>query len=238
MADRKHASTGETLYSPSSPSTTPAKEQPAIRPVKSLNALRQPARSLSTSALKSAFKTPVQGNGAPKRKRVPSPAAEEGPGSDILALIKAHRNSSGTAHTALLKDLDRQIETARQARRIEAASGPAPAAVDEELRELVMKWKYASRAAAEELFESVKERVENAGGTKAWTAMRKRQTMGWVEEEEKEARKKKTSEDGNETYEGHEGQEYERVEEEDEGDVEEESDPVSLPPCCRTGGRS
>lgn len=80
------------------------------------------------------------------------------PGGALLALVKAHRH---TAQDAVLKDLDRKLETVRQAKRIEVASeGERPGeAVDQELRDLVIKWRGASRMAAEELFEIVRERV-------------------------------------------------------------------------------
>lgn len=62
----------------------------------------------------------------------------------------------------MLKDLDRQLDTVRQARRIEEASERKRPGepTDQELRDLVVKWKGASRLAAEELFPIVKERVE------------------------------------------------------------------------------
>lgn len=84
--------------------------------------------------------------------------AAEDPGGALLALVKAHRH---TAQDAVLKDLDRKLETVRQAKRIEVASDrerPGEA-VDQALRDLVSKWKGASRMAAEELFEIVRERV-------------------------------------------------------------------------------
>jgi hypothetical protein len=60
-----------------------------------------------------------------------------------------------------VRDVDRRLDLVRQAREIEAASErsrPGEPA-DQELRDLVVKWKAAGRVAAEELFETVKERV-------------------------------------------------------------------------------
>lgn len=110
--------------------------------------------------------------------------ADDQPGSGFLALIRAHRH---TAQDAVLKDLDRKLETVRQAKRIEESSEKTCPGrpIDQELRDLIVKWKAASRVAAEELFESVKERVDSAGGPKVWREMRKRQMefyQGWDQE--------------------------------------------------------
>lgn len=61
----------------------------------------------------------------------------------------------------MLKDLERKVDMVRQARRIEEASEKERPGkpVDQELRELVEKWKAASRTAAEEVFVVVRERV-------------------------------------------------------------------------------
>lgn len=161
--------TGEDTHSPSSPSVASA-----IRPSRSLGALRQTSHQRSSASSSSSplkFKTPTQrggGDGSVKTAKVSStevPAAAtaddddgEHPGGALLALVKAHRH---TAQDAVLKDLDRKLETVRQAKRIEVASDrerPGEA-IDQELRDLVIKWKGASRMAAEELFEIVRERV-------------------------------------------------------------------------------
>lgn len=142
----------EDACSPSSPSA------PAIRPSRSLGALRQKPHTFS-SPLK--FKTPIQRGDVKTKKPTVSVMMEDDgdlPGGAFLALVKAHRH---TSQDAVLKDLDKKLERARQARRIEVASeNERPGeAIDQELRDLVVKWKGASRMAAEELFEIVKERV-------------------------------------------------------------------------------
>lgn len=85
------------------------------------------------------------------------------PGDDnpFLALARAHRTAG---RDAIVRDLDRRLETVRQAGEIEAASERSRPGepVDQELRDLVAKWKGASRVAAEELFETVKERVDKS----------------------------------------------------------------------------
>lgn len=145
---------------PEDPNSPRSPSAPAIPPARSLGALRQtPYRP--PSPLK--FRTPIQ-HGRMKRKvTAAAETAIEDYGGDhpddaLLALVKAHRH---TAQDAVLKDLDRNLEIVRQAKRIEEASeGERPGeAVDQELRDLVVKWKGASRMAAEELFEIVRERV-------------------------------------------------------------------------------
>lgn len=121
-----------------------------------------------------------------KRESLGAHAAAAGPdgGGDVqdddddenpfAALVRAHRT---TGQDAMIKDAGRRLETARQARRIEAASerrhpgGP----VDQELRDLVARWRGAARLAADELFGMVRGRVDTAGGPRAWKAMRQRQ---------------------------------------------------------------
>ncbi|ROV95008.1 hypothetical protein VMCG_08331 [Cytospora schulzeri] len=169
----------EDVYSPGSPST----------PRKNLGALRgtRPASSL----LKVSSKTPYHGSARLGSSRKSLGARAGGavrPGNDghdyhdddddndnpFMALAKSHRT---TGQEARIKDIDRQLETIQQARKIEDASerrhpgGP----VDQELRDLIAKWKGAGRVAADELFEMVRERVDSSGGARAWEAMRQRQ---------------------------------------------------------------
>lgn len=153
-----------------SPSTSPSAAS-TIRPSPSLTALRQTPASQRPSCPPLKFKSPVQrGGGVVKTSKVPKTTEDaaaaaavddddgDHSGSALLALVKAHRH---TAQDAVLKDLDRKLETVRQAKRIEVASeGERPGeAIDQELRDLVVKWKGASRMAAGELFEIVRERV-------------------------------------------------------------------------------
>lgn len=161
--------TAEHTYSPScsSPLATSV-----IRPSRSLGALRH-TTSQRPSSFPQKFKTPIQRGGVKKTTKVLKSSTGDAaiaaadnddddhqnhPGGALWALVKAHRH---TAQDAVLKDLDRKLETALQAKRIEVASeGERPGeAVDQGLRDLVVKWKGASRIAAEELFDIVRERV-------------------------------------------------------------------------------
>lgn len=92
----------------------------------------------------------------------------------FMALVKSHRMAG---LDTMIKGVDQQLETVRQAKKIEDASerkNPREP-VDQELRNLVAKWRGASRLAADELFEMVKKRVDSSGGPKAWKAMQQRQ---------------------------------------------------------------
>lgn len=61
-----------------------------------------------------------------------------------------------------IKSVRNDIDTLNQ------ASKYADSTVDSDLEELALKWKLASQAAAEEIFGSVKERVNRMGGVEAW----------------------------------------------------------------------
>lgn len=144
----------EEVYSPSSPST--AKQHHAAKPTRPPGNLRhgKPASPLKLSV---AAGKPL----AAKQKTLGPREGEAVPGDDnpFLALARAHRTAG---RDAIVRDLDRRLETARQAGEIEAASerGRPGEPVDQELRDLVAKWRGAGRLAAEELFETVKERVD------------------------------------------------------------------------------
>lgn len=144
----------EEVYSPSSPSAPrqPQTARPTRPPGNLLHS--RPASPLKPSV---GPRTPL----ASKRKSSGPREGGAAPGEDnpFLALARAHRTAG---RDAIVRDLDRQLETARQAGEIEAASerGRPGEPVDQELRDLVTKWRGASRVAAEELFETVKERVD------------------------------------------------------------------------------
>ncbi|KAK4241576.1 hypothetical protein C8A03DRAFT_41059 [Achaetomium macrosporum] len=105
-----------------------------------------------------------------------SPGEHQDEGSDLLHRILASQREMQSR----LRETQKRLDLVRQARRIEQASfAKRPGEpVDAELRELVEKWKRASRLAAEDLFGLIKERVEGMGGAKAWREGRKRQRGG------------------------------------------------------------
>ncbi|KAL1879251.1 hypothetical protein Daus18300_001830 [Diaporthe australafricana] len=160
----------EDVYSPSSPS---APQQPqALRSARSSASLRhsRPASPLNLSIPSGLPRLPA------KRKSSGPSEIAAGPddGNPFLALARAHKTAG---RDAIVSDLDRRLGIVEQARKIEAASEESRSGepVDQELRDLIAKWKAASRLAAEELFETVKERVDNAGGPKVWKEQQQRQ---------------------------------------------------------------
>lgn len=141
----------EEVYSPSSPSV--AKQPQAVRPTRPQGNGRpaSPLKAAVTPRAPQATKRKFSGPGDLKAQ-----PADDNP---FIALARAHRTAG---RDAIVRDLDRRLETARQAGEIEAASERSRPgeAVDQELRDLVVKWRGAGRVAAEELFETVKERVD------------------------------------------------------------------------------
>lgn len=63
---------------------------------------------------------------------------------------------------AQLASLRAELDTAKQALRIESSSR------DDELRALKLKWRGISQRAAEELFQTAKDKIERMGGVVAW----------------------------------------------------------------------
>lgn len=120
---------------------------------------------------------------------------------DIAPMLRAQRELEKQ-----LKELKEELDTAEQARKIEADSmkKDPDGEVDFELVELVEKWKSASRQAAEELFGKVLNRVNryvvlrlyvygirlmlcSMGGPRAWKVMQKKQAENqgaWDQPEE------------------------------------------------------
>ncbi|KAK0730365.1 hypothetical protein B0H67DRAFT_638879 [Lasiosphaeris hirsuta] len=124
-------------------------------------------------------------------------------------LIEQLRRTQRDTTIQLRKTQD-HLGIVRQAGRMEAQSrakrsalglepGPKLEAteIDVELRELIDKWKFASRQAAEDVFELIRGRVEDMGGAKAWRETRRQQRdfFRGVDEEERGDRKKKTAGD-------------------------------------------
>ncbi|KAL2125074.1 hypothetical protein VTJ04DRAFT_1439 [Mycothermus thermophilus] len=128
-----------------------------------------------------------------------------------------------------LRAAQQRLELVRQARRIEEASKPAAdgdgdggAEADAGLRERIARWKAASRLAAEELFELVKERVDGMGGAKAWRESQRRQARGGFWGDEDEVGKKGGFDDEGGERDGDNGEESVREDGGDENEAEEE----------------
>ena len=77
-----------------------------------------------------------------------------------------------TSLLAPLSSLKSQLDTATHALRIEAK------AQDQELKDLISKWKLASREAATLVFEAAREKVEKMGGIRAWRERERESRLG------------------------------------------------------------
>jgi len=75
-----------------------------------------------------------------------------------------------------LRESRQQLDITKQALKIETDSNNKTySEVDGELLGLIQKWKAVSRAAAEDLFTGIRERVNRMGGPKAWKEAKQRQ---------------------------------------------------------------
>ncbi|KAJ4417702.1 ERAD-associated protein [Neurospora sp. IMI 360204] len=175
-------------------------QQKGPRATSGINRRRSSIWSGSTADSNITSSRPPVGQSHTKRT-VLGEAAPDG-NDDILAgLQKSHREAK--AH---LSAMQKQLDLIRQAKRIEMASRKTvkegskeqrrqdATVIDAELKELVQKWKLASRQAAEELFELIKGRVAGMGGAKAWRETRRRQVEGfhsaWDDEGQKGKKRK------------------------------------------------
>jgi Swi5-dependent recombination DNA repair protein 1 len=130
--------------------TAQFRDEDAAKILEPTKFLAQPAASPSrTKATKNPFSSPI-----------PSTALNADP--DIAALIKTQRQLEKR-----LRELKEELDTSEQAKRIEADSGGKNpgGAIDGELWQLILKWRTASRQAAEELFTGVRDRVNRYVGT-------------------------------------------------------------------------
>ncbi|KAK1731829.1 hypothetical protein CaCOL14_009011 [Colletotrichum acutatum] len=106
-------------------------------------------------------------------------------------------NGLGLVGSKSEREAEGREEILRQAERIRGAVGEGE--TDEELLELIGKWRAASRIAAEEVFEGSKERVEGMGGLKAWRRARREDEvrfMAMLEGEEGAGRARRRSREG------------------------------------------
>jgi hypothetical protein len=105
--------------------------------------------------------------------------------------------------------MEAELEVVEQAVRIQRESrAKRPGEeIDAELKELVGKWKGASRMAAEELFELIKGRVERMGGTKGMSGRREGYYRGGNDEERRrDGEEREGDGDGEEAEEKNEDQ--------------------------------
>ena len=117
-------------------------------------------------------------------------------------------------HTSLLNTLStlrQTLETHTQALKLESSDR------DLELAQLITTWRSASRAAAEEIYAGVRERVNRMGGVGAWREREKGWAGGWDDGGERKAERERERGDGDEDVE-EEGVEEKRDREDGERD--------------------
>jgi hypothetical protein len=120
-----------------------------------------------------------------------------------------------------LTSLRTELDTAQQALRIESSSR------DDELRALRLKWRGISQKAAEELFETAKEKIERMGGVAAWRESERQRVkrMAMWEDDEFYAGGDGEEDDG-EREKGDDG--FDDYEEERSGEKEGDEEEVSI----------
>lgn len=150
--------------------------QPPSRPSSSTNASQANAIS-TTDTTKGATNGRTSPPPAPRTlvpanpKSSPKQIHPHGPASSSTELTSLQRH-----HTALLSQLSAlrsTLDTHTQALKIESSSR------DAELSRLVEVWRSASRAAAEELYGGVRDRVNRMGGVGAWRERERDRSKGW-----------------------------------------------------------
>ncbi|KAF4784022.1 DNA repair protein Dds20/Mei5 [Colletotrichum scovillei] len=204
-ATEKFATPGKRGVSGTFTSTSTATATPTRRPFSVPRARGMQLTGASPSPLRTTTAGPYGGAGARKT----------GPGLGFVGGgSKSEREAEG------------REEILRQAERIRGPVGEGE--TDEELVELIGKWRAASRIAAEEVFEGSKERVKGMGGLKAWRRARREDEvrfMAMLEGEESAGRARRGGceewEGSDEGYRG-EGGEGDDGEGEDEEEEEEE----------------
>lgn len=98
-------------------------------------------------------------------KQSPRPAVSP----RLLTLQRQHGNLLRSLNSAR-----NTLDLLQQATRIEKQKQ------DEQLQELIVKWRHVAQKAAEEVFDGAKDRVEKMGGVKAWREMSNgKNNVGW-----------------------------------------------------------
>ncbi|KAG9242786.1 hypothetical protein BJ878DRAFT_154244 [Calycina marina] len=143
----------------------------------------QPKQSLSQAVLAEKASNLSLSSLGPRKKKtfnslVQATALNAEP--DIAPMLKKQRDLEKQ-----LREVKEELDQAEQARKIERDSEKNGCEeIDGELVELCVKWKGASRQAAEELFGKVRDRVNRMGGPRAWKEAQKKQQEsqgGWDE---------------------------------------------------------
>ncbi|KAK3336455.1 hypothetical protein B0T19DRAFT_437217 [Cercophora scortea] len=203
---------------PSKPGLTPTLRRPR-ESITSATPTKPPSAALPMRRVLPARSTFT----ASAARKTGNPAQHSSPADELLEQMRKTRNETSTH----LREMQQRLDLVRQAKRIEEHSNARRPGepVDAELRELMEKWKMASRQAAEDVFELIKVRVEGMGGGKAWRESRRRRREGFRGFDEEEGGRKGEVEEREEFREDYgggdgDGEEGESGKEGEEGDDE------------------
>ncbi|KAI3538101.1 DNA repair protein Dds20/Mei5 [Colletotrichum abscissum] len=206
-ATEKFATPGKGGVSGTFTSTSTVTPTPTRRPFSVPRARGMQLTGASPSPLRTTAATGSYGAGG---------AGKTGPGLGFVGGgSKSEREAEG------------REEVLRQAERIRGGGiAVREGETDEELVELIGRWRAASRIAAEEVFEGSKERVEGMGGLKAWRRARREDEVRFMAMLEGEESAGRAGRGGCEEWEGSdEGYRGEGGEGDDgEGEEEEEEE--------------
>ncbi|OCK90735.1 uncharacterized protein K441DRAFT_680124 [Cenococcum geophilum 1.58] len=202
-------------------------KSPFRTPLKPQIAAEDSSKTANTpSTVDHSHVVPVQSTATPTKPLPTRPAV-----STPSTRAKASTASTKPSTTSALISLRTDIQTLTQAYRL------ATSTTDADLEVLIERWRAASRAAAEELFASTRDRVNRMGGVGAWREREKEQRewrTKW-EKEEMEAERggrgeAEGEEEGEERREKSGEREYERGRDKDEQEekVEEGNDDDSF----------
>jgi Swi5-dependent recombination DNA repair protein 1 len=145
--------------------STAAQGKNPLAPKNTNSLLSSRSKTPSLPAPPASFATPARSPGAKKTFSSPVQAAALNADPNIAPLLRLQRELDKQ-----LREVKEELETAQQARKIEADSAKKDpnGEIDGELVELIDKWKAASRQAAEELFGKVRDRVNRYVISPTW----------------------------------------------------------------------
>ena len=158
--DGTHPTTADHTINKTESADSKSKENIIVQEQQSQSPSKNPTPIRRTAAVSKPFNHQTPNStiaSTPIRKHKPTSLSS--PSSDpVLAPL----NSQHSRLLSQLSTLRQELDTARQALKIEEAGR------DTELENLVAKWRGAGRLAAEELYAGARDRVNRMGGVRAW----------------------------------------------------------------------
>lgn len=209
-ASRDAASSPQPKDAPANPGPTPRSDAVATTP-RGGPPRPSPAKQMST----------------PTRRPFSVPRPQHGVSPSPLRTVLGGKDSATKGGASALggrttREEEGREEILRQAERIQGRAGGA-GETDDDLVELIAKWRAASRMAAEEVFEGSKERVEGMGGLKGWRKARREDEKRFSERMmDEDSARYRGGDPGEDVGSSPEGGGHQQDREEDEDDEEDE----------------